>query len=173
MGMFPLLVIFSLVMARPFTAYDSRMKKGSYVVIENEFLAKLLIDFEGVLTKKKVKKCDRNKLNTIGLSFYIANFLIILIAIVMAAMPVIPCTPYEIDTEKLYLYLDTLNEKIPCCLVLILMGIEFMSCSSIIFNFAKEMDEHKWLKILIYVVCVVVATTSGALVIELFIELFK
>lgn len=96
--------------ARLASTYDSRIHKGKYIVIRNERIARLFIekciDFgRGRQTLKK----DRNKMSLFGLIIYSGILFVILLSIILLIVPKVPCEPFLVDSEKLFIYADTVN----------------------------------------------------------------
>lgn len=172
MHMFPLLLLFAFFMARLSTNYDSRISKGRYVVIRNRVLAKLLIEKENFMYKKYTLKKDQNKMSVTGLVFYVCNALILVLTAVLAIVPPIPCELFEIDATKFYLHADTLNEKIPAILTMILLCAEMLYYAVLMFRFRKEI-EQKWIKILVWILVCIMGLTCIGIVAEMIIELFQ
>ena len=129
MYILPIQIIFVLIFARICSCYDSRISKGKYVTIKNNTLAKLLIDNEHFFYKgKRTLKKDRNKLSIAGMIFYLCVVFIVVLTFIFLLLPQIPCEPFELDSTKIYLYADTLNEKIPIIFSIILMCRDYIYC---------------------------------------------
>jgi len=170
--MLTILFFFILIFARISTCYDSRISKGKYITIKNKTLAKLLIEKQNIFNGKYTLKKDRNKMSIIGLIFYLSIIFIILLFLILYAIPQIPCETFELNTTKIYLYVDTLNKKIPVIATLILFFVEFLYFSILIFRFNKEIKQ-KWIKVLVYTVSMLMGFISIALILEMLFELVK
>lgn len=169
--MFPIMMIFTLVIARALTSYDSRTNKGKFIVINNPTLAKILIEKDDFYTRRKVQKKDRNKMNLMGFILYIANLVLILSTIILACSPPIPCEPYELDSEKMYLYADTWNMKIIIIFSMILLCAEFVCIAVYMCKENKRTDE-KTSKVLVYATATFLILISMAIIIVMVLDLF-
>lgn len=173
MYMLPIVWLFTVILARICSTYDSRNSRGKYVILKNKFLAKILIDKEGFWAKGRYTlQKDRNKMSIVGLAFYLCNLFIIVLTIVLMLLPQIPCAPFEIDTTKIYVYTDTVNTKIPVILTMILLCAEIFWLSISLFCYVKKV-EQKWIKILIYVVSIFIFIICSVEIIEMVFELSK
>ena len=173
MYMLPIALIFSIVFARICTTYDSRSSRGKYITIKNKTLAKLLIEKEHFLDKGKCTlQKDRNKMSIIGLIFYLCNLFIIILTLILLLLPQIPCEPFEFDASKMYLYADTLNQKIPIILSIILLCSEMLYFTVLLFRCKKEI-EQKWIKTLVYVSSLLMGLVSLIVILEMIFELLK
>ena len=167
------ILILTIIFARICTIYDSRSSKGKYITIKNKTLAKLLIENEHFFYKgKKTLQKDRNKMSIIGLIFYLCNLFIIILSVILSFLPKISCKPFEIDTNKLYFFADTINLKIPICFTMILLCAEFLYFGIALFRDIKKV-EQKWIKWLIFVSSIIIGLVCGAVIIEMFFELFR
>ena len=72
----------------------------------------------------------------------------------------------------MYLYADTLNQKIPIILSIILLCSEFVYFAVSLFQYKKEI-EQKWIKTLVVVSSIIIGLVSGAVIVEMFFELLK
>ena len=173
MYMLPIALIFTIVFARICTTYDSRNSKGKYITIKNKTLVKLLIEKEHFFDKGKCTlQKDRSKMSIIGLIFYLCNLFIIILTLIFLLLPQIPCTPFEIDAPKMYLFADTINSKIPIILTMILLCVEFLYFGVKLFKYIKNV-EQKWIKALIFISSIIIEFVCGAVIIEMFFELLK
>lgn len=144
MYMFPIQLIFALIFARICSCYDSRISKGKYVTIKNNTLAKILIDNEHFFYRgKRTLKKDRNKLSIAGMIFYLCVVFIVVLTFIFLLLPQIPCEPFELDSTKIYLYADTLNEKIPIIFSIILMCVEIIYIAVLLFQYRNEIAQKK------------------------------
>ncbi len=126
MFMILFIIVGTLLLARDISGYDSRYNSKKYFVLKNKEFAKILLP-KSVGWQRSVKrlKSDFNKMTYIGATFYICNVLLILsIPVFMLLMPEIQVSPFEIDSRYIYILVDTLNEKLPVLLFLILLAVE-------------------------------------------------
>ena len=173
MYMLPILLFFILVFARISTCYDSRISKCKYITVKNNTLAKILIEKESFFDKGKYTlKKDRNKMSIVGLSFYLCLIFIVVLTLFFCLLPKIPCEPFEFDATKMYLYADTLNQKIPVILSIILLCSEILYFTVSLFQYKKKI-EQKWIKTLVVVSSIIIGLVSGAVIVEMFFELLK
>lgn len=173
MHMLPIALFFILVFARISACYDSRISKGKYVTINNNTLARILIEKENFLHKGKYTlKKDRNKMAIVGLTFYLCVIFILILILVFLLLPEIHCKPFEFDATKMYLYADTLNQKIPIIFTIMLLCAEFIYFAVSLFQFKNEV-EQKWIKMLLFVSSIIIGLACGAVIIEMFFELLK
>ena len=99
-------------------------------------LAKILIEKESFFDKGKYTlKKDRNKMSIVGLSFYLCVIFIVALTLFFCLLPKIPCEPFEFDATKMYLYADTLNQKRPIILSIILLCSEFVYFAVSLFQY--------------------------------------
>ena len=132
-----------------------------------------MIEKEGFFDKGKYTlKKDRNKMSVVGLTFYLCTIFIIVLTVAFLLLPEIPCEPFELDATKMYLYADTLNQKIPIILSIILLSSELVYFAVLLFQSKKEI-EQKWIKTLIFVSSIIMVLVSGAAIVEMFFELLK
>lgn len=171
--MLPIQLLMVFLFARMISCYDSRISKGKYVTINNKTLAKLLIDNEHFFYKgKRTLKKDRNKLSIVGLTFYLGVVFIVVVSFVFFLLPIIPCEPFELDTSKMYFYADTLNEKVPLILSIILMCAELIYTAVLLFKYRKEI-EQKGIKIFCCVCSLIIGFASFYVILEMIFELLK
>lgn len=171
--MLPILLFFILVFARMSTCYDSRISKCKYITVKNNTLAKILIEKESFFDKgKHTLKKDRNKMSIVGLSFYLCVIFIVALTLFFCLLPKISCEPFEFDATKMYLYADTLNQKIPTILSIILLCSEFVYFAVSLFQYKKEI-EQKWIKILVCVGSLLMGLVSSIVILEMLFELLK
>ena len=173
MFMLPILLFFILVFARMSTCYDSRISKCKYITVKNNTLAKILIEKESFFDKGKyTPQKDRNKMSIVGLIFYLCVIFIVALTLFFCLLPKIPCEPFEFDATKMYLYADTLNQKIPIILSIILLCSEFVYFTVSLFQYKKEI-EQKWIRILVCVSTLLMGLVSLIVILEMLFELLK
>ena len=94
-------------------AYGTNLKKR-YVIVNNKFLRKLLINSNKRYESKYVKVEDRKKLSVYSLVLYIVLAVIFVIALVMMFIPEIPCEPFNLPvSRKGSITIDSWNDKLP------------------------------------------------------------
>ena len=172
MYMLPLALLFTVAFARFSTCYDSRNPKGKYIVIKNDKLAKLLIEKQNFWDRRYTLNKDRNKMSVVGLIFYLCSAFIIVLTLVLMCVPQIPCEPLEIDAAKMYLYAETLNEKIPVIFTMILLCAEFLYFSILLLRYKKEIKQ-KWIRLLVLVCSSIICLICGAVIAVMLFELLK
>ena len=149
-----ILLIGAFLLARDCAGYDSAINKGKYILINNISFQKFLLPKKRMVTNfsKRVKE-DKNKMTIAGLIFYSClSIIILLIPILLIFVPKIPINPYEIDTRYIYIYVDTLNQKIPVLLTILLITFEFTYYLFTLFKINK-FEIKKGIKIGIYFLC--------------------
>ena len=160
------ILIGTLLLARDISGYDSRYNSKKYFVLKNKEFAKILLPKSvGWQCSVKRLKSDFNKMTYIGATFYICNLLLILtIPAFLFLVPEIKVSPFEIDTRYLYILVDTLNQKLPVLLSLILLTME------IIFVFFNVIIQSKKQKskgmIILSCILIVIMGLFGLLQIE-------
>lgn len=172
MGAFILFLVFSLIVARTLTPYDSRYDKGKYILIKNQKIAKILIEKQLFWERRNVQKKDRNKMAISGFVLYIADFALIFIAIILACSPKIPCVPFVLSYEEtVYLYADTLNEKIVAIGSIVVLCMTFIGIAISLFKENSFIDS-KIARALVYAAAVFMILLSVAIMGVMLVELF-
>ncbi len=167
----PILLVFLLVIARICACYDSRISKGKYITVKHDRLAKILIEKEHFLYKgKHTLKKDRNKMSVVGFIFYLCVIFLVVLLLIFLLLPPIPCTPFMMDATGLYLFADTLNQKIPIIFSIMLLCSEFIYFAVLLFRYKKEL-EQKWIKILVCLSSLFLGLISTIVIFEMFFEL--
>ena len=150
MVMMYVLFLLPVIFIRGFAGYDSRKKKGKYIVIKSRILSTLLLDemvmFEGTYRLKK----DRNKMSIVGLIYYLVALVVLIISIVFALVPDIPCEPWAFESAKFVLFADSLNDKIVTVAITLLLAAVFSYLAVSIVKFTKD-TKPTWLKIFIWI----------------------
>ena len=130
MWMFPILILLTVFFARCISTYDITLIFKKHIIIKNSNVAKILIDQSRVNSRAKLLKANRNKLTVSGLIFYTAILLFTLTSIILLFfVSPIGSQPYIIDSRFLYLYAETLNQKISVCL------FEYLLFAEVVFYF--------------------------------------
>ena len=160
MVMMYVLFLLSVIFIRGFAGYDSRKKKGKYILIKNQILSTLLLDemimFEGSYRLKK----DRNKMSVAGLMYYIAALIVCITSIVFALVPSIPCEPWAFQSAKFALLADTLNDKIVTVAITLLLCAVLNYLAVSIIRITKD-TKPTWLKIFVWVIaCLMILVSS-------------
>ena len=156
MNMIIFIIFATLLISRVMSGYDNRYNDRKYFVLKNKEIAKILLPKSAGWSREANRtKANFNKMTYIGAIFYIFNVLLILsIPVFLFLVPEIYVSPFEIDTRYLYILVDTLNQKLPILLSLILLTIE------IIFEFINVISQvrkqnKKWLLILSSILMVI------------------
>lgn len=172
-GAFVIFLIFSLISARILTPYDSRYDNGKYILVKNKKIAKILIEKQLFSDRRNVQKKDRNKMSIMGFILYIANALLVFVSIILVCSPKIPCTPFELsDEETVYLYADTLNEKVIAIFSIVVLCMSFIAIAVSMFKGNKQLVESKIEKFLVYAVAVFMILLGVAIIAVVLGELF-
>ena len=160
------IVFATLLISRVMSGYDNRYNDRKYFVLKNKKIAKILLPKSAGWSRgAKRTKSNFNKMTYIGAIFYIFNVLLILsIPVFLFLVPKIYVSPFEIDTRYLYVLVDTLNQKLPVLLSLILLTME------IIFEFINVIIQSKKQKskgmIVLSCILIVIIGLFGLLQIE-------
>ena len=103
-------------------AYGRNARK-KYIIVNNEFLRKLLINSHERHESKYVKVEDRKKLTVYSLVLYIILAVVLVMALVMMFIPEMPCEPFDLPVGRRggSITIDSWNDKLPMlniCLIL-------------------------------------------------------
>ena len=150
MVMMYILFLFTLIFIRGFTGYDSRKKKGKYIVIKSRILSTLLLDEMVMLEKTYRLKKDRNKMSILGLIYYLAALIVLLLSIIFVFIPAIPCEPWAFESAKFVLFADSLNDKIVTVAITLLLSAVWDYIAVSIVKMTKD-TKPTWLKIFIWI----------------------
>lgn len=123
------ILVLTLLLARSISGYDNRYNNRKYFILKNKEIAKVLLSKSAGWKHSAVKrvKDDFAKMTYIGAFFYICNVLLILsIPIFLLFVPEIKVSPVEFDSRYIYLFVDSLNTKLPVLLSLILLAVEIV-----------------------------------------------
>ena len=82
-------------------------------------------------------------MSIVGLCFYLCVIFIVVLTLLFCLLLKIPCEPFEFDATKMYLYADTLNQKIPMILSIILLCSEILYFTVSLFQYIQKI-EQKW-----------------------------
>lgn len=125
MYMFPLLLVFVLVMARANSTYHPHLLFKRYIIIKNETIRKLLIgQHDLVNSRAKNTKSNRNKLTYSGIVFYVLFLVIFCFSLIMTFLPDFPCESFVVKTKHFTFTGNTLNEKLPFIFAVTLLFAE-------------------------------------------------
>jgi len=169
-----LVFIMSLFLIRLIAGYDSRHQKGKYVTIQNTLLCKVLLSRSVVVERKKRLKKDQNKMSVWGIAFYAAAGVVLLVNLFFLFVNDIPVEPWVIDSTELYIYADTLNEKVSALVVLILFAslAAYFNCGWFCYTADTiKAKMPKWVKIFVSVVVTITLLSVAALSIYFIFEL--
>ena len=153
MFMLSFIIVLTLFWARSIAGYDSRYNARKYFTVKRELIAWLFLPKSVGLSRQYTRrsKADYYKMTYIGAVFYLCNLLIILsIPVFLILIPEIPSSPFEIDSKYVFVFADTINEKIPVISALILLAAEILCDFINIFSVSKR--ENK--KLMTGLVCV-------------------
>jgi len=148
MIMMYLLFFVSLVVCRFFAGYDSRFQNNKYIIIKNPKLRKLLLDETSFFERKKRLNKDINKMTVSGLAFYIFGFSTLVISTLLYfIVPKTPSEPWEIETDKFFMYADTLNEKLAAICIWLFFLVLLLCVAIHMIQYTKTIKQ-KWIRIL-------------------------
>ena len=162
MGMMYIVLLLSLLLIRICAGYDSRYQKGKNFSINHRILRILLIDKMSFFERTNRPKKDRNKISLPGVILYIFSFVVIAANIVLLCfVPEIPMDPWEIETDKFYMYVDTFNQQLSAALILVLfISALLYMVFELTIGVKQNGVKQKWIKILIYLVFAMTFTAS-------------
>ena len=170
MVMMYVLFLLSVIFIRGFAGYDSRKKKGKYIVIKSRILSTLLLDEMVMLEKTYRLKKDRNKMSTVGLIYYLAALIVLVLSIVLALIPAIPCEPWTFESAKFVLFADSLNDKIVTVAITLLLSAVWDYIAVSIVKFTKDIKPI-WLKIFIWITACLMIFVGSFLSVYMLIDL--
>ncbi len=170
MVMMYVLFLLSVIFIRGFAGYDSRKKKGKYIVIKSRILSIFLLDEMDMLEKKYHLKKDRNKLSIVGLIYYLVALVVLIISIVFALIPNIPCEPWTFESAKFVLFADSLNDKIVTVAITLLLSAVWDYLAVSIVKFTKD-TKPTWLRIFIWITACLMIFVGSFLSVYMLIDL--
>ncbi len=170
MLMMYLLFIFCLFFIRILAGYDSRFQTGKYISIKNPVLRVVFLDSTSLFERTKRRQKDRGKMSVVGLVYYIAASVVIIINLVFLLVAKIPIEPWGVETNKFLMYTDTLNEKVCAIAIWLLLLSVFGYMAFLMVRFAKTM-EQKWLRIFVRIVAVIMLGVVGCVSVYMLKEL--
>ena len=155
--------VLCLIGIRAMAGYDSRCQNGKYVTLKSDFLSRVLLSQSVAVERKKRLKKDKNKMSVCGTMFYAAAGFTLLVNLFFLLVDDIPVKPWELDAGSLYIYVDTLNEKVSALLILLLFGSIAGYYMLLIFRTVKmENVKPKWCRIFLYGIELLMAVTVVA-----------
>lgn len=172
MLMMYLVFVLSIFFIRICSGYDSRYQKGKYICIKNTVLSVLLLDSMSIYGKNKRLKKDKNKMAICGIPFYLGIGIVLITNIVFLIIPELPIEPWVIETNKFFVYANTLNDKISAIAILILFASVIGYTAISVIHSTKE-TKPKWIKVFIWGVASLMLFTATAVAIYFVIELFS
>ena len=170
MVMMYVLFLLSVIFIRIFAGYDSRKEKGKYIVIKSRILSTLLLDEMVMLEKTDRLKKDRNKMSILGLIYYLAALIVLLLSIIFAFIPAIPCEPWAFESEKFVLFADSVNDKIVTVSITLLFAAVFSYLAVSIVKFTKD-TKPTWLRIFIWITVCLMILISCFLCVYMIVDL--
>ena len=109
------------------------------------------MDSDSFHERIKRRKKDLDKLTISGLILHILNLITVIVSVIMSLVPKIPIKPWIIETEKFYMHVDTLNDKISALLIWSL----FVGCFGYLMFYALvwviKFVRIKWIRVLTYI----------------------
>ena len=123
-----------------------------------------------MLEKKYHLKKDRNKLSILGLIYYLAALIVLLLSIIFAFIPAIPCEPWAFESAKFVLFADSLNDKIVTVAITLLFAAVFSYFAVSIVKFTKD-TKPTWLKIFIWITACLMIFVGSFLSVYILIDL--
>ena len=170
MVMMYVLFLLSVIFIRVFAGYDSRKEKGKYIVIKSRILSTLLLDEMVMLEKTDRLKKDRNKMSVVGLIYYLAALIVLLLSIIFAFIPAIPCEPWAFESAKFILFADSLNDKIVTVAITLLLSAVWDYIAVSIVKMTKD-TKPTWLKIFIWITACLMIFVGSFLSVYMLIDL--
>ena len=170
MVMMYVLFLLPVIFIRGFAGYDSRKGKGKYIVIKSRILSTLLLDKMVMLEKSDRLKKDRNKMSIVGLIYYLAALIVLLLSIIFAFIPAIPCEPWAFESAKFVLFADSLNDKIVTVAITLLLAAVFSYLAVSIVKFTKD-TKPTWLRIFIWITACLMIFVGSFLSVYMLIDL--
>ena len=144
-----MLLLLCVIMVRLLAGYDSRHRKGKYIVVKNRALHVLLLDTMSIYDRTKRRKSDRNKMSVLGLRLYVALGAVILVNLVCLVLPDVEIAPWMIDTGELIVYASTLNDQVSAISVLLFFIAEVATIAVTVL-FPQKDTNPKWIKWLVW-----------------------
>ena len=164
MVMIYLLFVLLIFFIRILSGYDSRYQKGKYISVQNTVLSVVLLDSMSIYGRTKRLKKDKNKMAICGIPFYLGIGIVLITNIVFLIIPELPIEPWGIETNNIFVYADTLNDKISAIAILMLFASVIGYTAISIIHSTKE-TKPKWIKVFIWVVAslMIVAVAASAI----------
>lgn len=128
--------------------YDSRRQNGKYFVLKNKILRTVLIDKISFLEHNNRLKNDLNKISAVGLVWHIIGFATLILSMAsFLFLPKIAVEPFILDQNKLFIYVDSLNELIAVGIGLLYFLVSAFALGVCLIKLMKR-ETVKWVKIL-------------------------
>ena len=172
MVMIYLLFAWSIFFIRILAGYDSRYQKGKYISIQNTVLSVVLLDGMSIYGRTKRLKKDKNKMAICGIPFYLGIGIVLITNIVFLIIPELPTEPWGIETDKFFVYANTLNDKISAIAILMLFASVIGYTAISVIPSTKE-TKPRWIKVFIWVVASLMIITAATIVIYFVVELIS
>ena len=154
-----LLFAMSIFMIRILSGYDSRYQNGKYVSVKNTALSKILLDSMSIYSRTKRLKKDKNKMSICGIPFYVAATAVLLINFAFLFVSDVPIEPWGIETNKIFVYANTFNDKISAISILLLFSSVIEYIAFTIIHSTKE-TKPKWIKIFVWIIAIIMILTA-------------
>lgn len=162
----------SIFLIRILAGYDSRYQSGKYLSVKNPVLSKILLDGMSVYGSAKRPEKDRNKMSIRGIPLYTAAFAVLLINLIFLFVADIPAAPWGIETDKLLVYADTLNDKISAVGILLLFSAVMVCIGFTIIGCTKK-TKPTWAKVSVWVAAVIMISTAVLLSLYFLVTAFS
>ena len=166
-----LLLVLCLYLVRVLSGYDSRYQTGKYILVKNAVLCAVLLDSMSLYAKTKRLKADKNKMSPCGVAFYAACAAVLILNIAFAVAPAIPCEAWGFETSKMFVYADTLGEKVSAIAILLLFSVLIGYAA---FSFLRSLKgvKPRWIRVFTYAVLGIMMLFAAASSVWLLTELF-
>ncbi len=166
-----LLFVMALFICHFFAGYDGRFQNGKYITIKNPKLRALLIDKSSYATRGNRPQKDINKISLEGLVLYVFGFLTLVLSVLFYfIIPKTPIEPWQLETDKFFMYVDTLNEKWTAISLWLFFLLVMFYMAIRIFGCAKK-AEKKWEKTFSYIAFAVLLAAVIFVALEIFLSI--
>jgi hypothetical protein len=119
------ILLLLLLGTRANSTYHPHLLFKRHVIIKNKIVSKLLIDqSDPVNSRAKNAKANRNKLTYCGIIFYGLFLVLCCFSFIMTLLPEFPCESFVYESRLIFLYGNTLNEKLPISFAFTLLFAE-------------------------------------------------
>ena len=144
-----LIFVLTALFIRMNAGYDSRYNKCRYFTIKNGTLSRLLLDIFSPISKTDRIKKDFNKISIVGVYYYIALAVVLLMILVLNLIPDIAIEPIEVGRHYGKIIIDTLNIKVSMELIYAIM---FSTLCYVLVVYIKHTAIYRLIKLLSAVV---------------------